>query len=267
MKLTESFSYEGADVESVYALISDQAFRTESCANQDATDYEVVGRQQTATVPPSRWCVPRRPTCPTSSRSSPAAPSRSSRPRCGAPLTATATVRPTSRSASSVSLRRWSARPPSRRSSGGTEFTLERRRQGVDPVHRQEDRARGRQGDRRLAARRGRVRDGEALASVRRRAPRSALLRLAEHGVDLLGGEPRQIAACRRDRRGMTRCRRASRHRCRRRRRPPRRDPCSAASSSAASSSSSSSVSALNAGALMRSPAASCSSSSASTAT
>ena len=42
MKLNESFSYEGADVESVYALISDQAFRTESCANQGATDYEVT---------------------------------------------------------------------------------------------------------------------------------------------------------------------------------------------------------------------------------
>ncbi len=41
MKLKESFSYEGADVESVFALISDQVFRTESCANQDATDYEV----------------------------------------------------------------------------------------------------------------------------------------------------------------------------------------------------------------------------------
>jgi len=42
VKLNESFSYEGADVESVYALISDQAFRTESCANQGATDYEVT---------------------------------------------------------------------------------------------------------------------------------------------------------------------------------------------------------------------------------
>ncbi len=41
MKIKESFTYEGADVESVYALISDQAFRTESCANQGATDYEV----------------------------------------------------------------------------------------------------------------------------------------------------------------------------------------------------------------------------------
>jgi hypothetical protein len=41
VKITESFSYKGADVESVYALISDQAFRTESCANQEATDYDV----------------------------------------------------------------------------------------------------------------------------------------------------------------------------------------------------------------------------------
>ncbi|MEO6605613.1 MAG: DUF2505 domain-containing protein [Aeromicrobium sp.] len=41
MKINESFTYEGADVESVFALISDQAFRTESCANQEATDYEV----------------------------------------------------------------------------------------------------------------------------------------------------------------------------------------------------------------------------------
>ena len=41
MKLTEAFSYTGADVESVYALITDQAFRTESCANQGATEYDV----------------------------------------------------------------------------------------------------------------------------------------------------------------------------------------------------------------------------------
>jgi hypothetical protein len=41
MKIKESFSYAGADVESVYALISDQAFRTESCANQEAIDYDV----------------------------------------------------------------------------------------------------------------------------------------------------------------------------------------------------------------------------------
>jgi hypothetical protein len=42
MKITESLSYEGADVEAVYALISDQEFRTESCANQGATDYSVT---------------------------------------------------------------------------------------------------------------------------------------------------------------------------------------------------------------------------------
>lgn len=41
MKIKESFTYDGADVESVFAMISDQAFRTESCANQGATDYEV----------------------------------------------------------------------------------------------------------------------------------------------------------------------------------------------------------------------------------
>ena len=41
MKIKESFTYDGADVESVFGLISDQAFRTESCANQGATDYEV----------------------------------------------------------------------------------------------------------------------------------------------------------------------------------------------------------------------------------
>lgn len=42
MKLTESFSYEGADAEAVYGLLTDQAFRTESCANQGSTDYEVT---------------------------------------------------------------------------------------------------------------------------------------------------------------------------------------------------------------------------------
>lgn len=42
MKFNESFSYTGADVESVYALITDQEFRTESCANQGATDYDVT---------------------------------------------------------------------------------------------------------------------------------------------------------------------------------------------------------------------------------
>lgn len=42
MKISESLTYEGADVEAVYGLITDQAFRTESCANQGATDYEVT---------------------------------------------------------------------------------------------------------------------------------------------------------------------------------------------------------------------------------
>jgi hypothetical protein len=42
VKLTEKFSYDGADVAAVYGLLTDQAFRTESCANQRATDYEVT---------------------------------------------------------------------------------------------------------------------------------------------------------------------------------------------------------------------------------
>jgi uncharacterized protein DUF2505 len=54
MKLNESFSYSGSDVESVYALITDQEFRTESCANQGSTDYTVTvepsGEGATVTV-------------------------------------------------------------------------------------------------------------------------------------------------------------------------------------------------------------------------
>src|SRR4051794_29866578 len=42
MKLNEKYSYDGAGVEDVFGLLSDQAFRTESCANQGATDYEVT---------------------------------------------------------------------------------------------------------------------------------------------------------------------------------------------------------------------------------
>ncbi|MFC5677782.1 DUF2505 domain-containing protein [Aeromicrobium endophyticum] len=42
MKLSEKFSYQGSDVDAVYGLLVDQAFRTESCANQGATDYEVT---------------------------------------------------------------------------------------------------------------------------------------------------------------------------------------------------------------------------------
>jgi hypothetical protein len=42
VKLTEKYSYAGADVEAVYGLLTDQAFRTDSCANQEATDYDVT---------------------------------------------------------------------------------------------------------------------------------------------------------------------------------------------------------------------------------
>ncbi|WP_456698271.1 DUF2505 domain-containing protein [Aeromicrobium sp. P5_D10] len=42
MKLNEKFTYDGASVEEVFTLLADQAFRTESCANQGATDYEVT---------------------------------------------------------------------------------------------------------------------------------------------------------------------------------------------------------------------------------
>jgi single-stranded DNA-binding protein len=45
MKLSENFSYSGASVDAVFALLSDQAFRTESCAQQGATDYEVTVEQ------------------------------------------------------------------------------------------------------------------------------------------------------------------------------------------------------------------------------
>ena len=42
MKLTEKFSYSGSGVDAVYGLLVDQAFRTESCVNQGASDYEVT---------------------------------------------------------------------------------------------------------------------------------------------------------------------------------------------------------------------------------
>lgn len=42
MKINETFSYDGASVERVYAIITDQAFRTETCAEQGATDYSVT---------------------------------------------------------------------------------------------------------------------------------------------------------------------------------------------------------------------------------
>ena len=42
MKLSETFSYSGADVESVYGLIVDETFRSESCESQGALDHEVA---------------------------------------------------------------------------------------------------------------------------------------------------------------------------------------------------------------------------------
>jgi uncharacterized protein DUF2505 len=42
MKLNEEFSYSDADVEQVYALITDQAFRTESGENQGAHELDVT---------------------------------------------------------------------------------------------------------------------------------------------------------------------------------------------------------------------------------
>lgn len=41
MKIHESFSYAGADVESVYALITDAAFRTEAAETDGASDVAV----------------------------------------------------------------------------------------------------------------------------------------------------------------------------------------------------------------------------------
>jgi hypothetical protein len=46
VKLTEKFSYRDSDVAAVYALLVDQAFRTESCVNQGASDYEVTVEPQ-----------------------------------------------------------------------------------------------------------------------------------------------------------------------------------------------------------------------------
>ena len=42
MKINETFSYQGATVESVYAIITDRVFRTEACAEQGASDYSVT---------------------------------------------------------------------------------------------------------------------------------------------------------------------------------------------------------------------------------
>ncbi len=42
MKLTESFAYEGATPEQVYALITDPAFRSEAAVADGATDHDVT---------------------------------------------------------------------------------------------------------------------------------------------------------------------------------------------------------------------------------
>ncbi len=41
-KINHSLSYPGADVEAVYGLIANQAFRTESCEQQGSSDIEVT---------------------------------------------------------------------------------------------------------------------------------------------------------------------------------------------------------------------------------
>ena len=41
MKLNEKYTYD-AGVDAVYGILVDQAFRTDSCAHQGATDYEVT---------------------------------------------------------------------------------------------------------------------------------------------------------------------------------------------------------------------------------
>jgi len=41
MKINETFSYDGASVESVYGIITDQAFRDEACVEQGALSHEV----------------------------------------------------------------------------------------------------------------------------------------------------------------------------------------------------------------------------------
>ena len=52
MKLKESFTYTGVDVEAVYGLITDQAFRLESAENQGSRDIDVdvEGDADTATL-------------------------------------------------------------------------------------------------------------------------------------------------------------------------------------------------------------------------
>ena len=44
-KISESFTYTGADVEAVYAIITDQPFRAESCEHQGSSDATVSVEQ------------------------------------------------------------------------------------------------------------------------------------------------------------------------------------------------------------------------------
>lgn len=41
MKINESLTYDGASVEDVYAIITDEAFRIETCTDQGALEYDV----------------------------------------------------------------------------------------------------------------------------------------------------------------------------------------------------------------------------------
>jgi hypothetical protein len=42
MKINESLTYDGASVEDVYAIITDESFRNETCTDQGATEYDVT---------------------------------------------------------------------------------------------------------------------------------------------------------------------------------------------------------------------------------
>ncbi|MFT4300070.1 MAG: DUF2505 domain-containing protein [Aeromicrobium sp.] len=50
MKLSETFTYSGADIDAVYGLITDQAFRSEACEDQGAIEYEVTVDGGTVTI-------------------------------------------------------------------------------------------------------------------------------------------------------------------------------------------------------------------------
>jgi len=50
MKLSETFSYSGADVDTVYGIITDEAFRIEACEDQGALEYEVTIDDNVVTI-------------------------------------------------------------------------------------------------------------------------------------------------------------------------------------------------------------------------